>query len=401
MYLGIDYICLYAMSIFRLEAMPKASHNRPCVSAWRWLQVVVEFGRNWPTKGRRRRVSGVSLRCEETALVTGACAVVSGATGFLGGRLAVLLRDRGFRVRALARRTSDTRRLVEAGIDIVEGDVTDPASLTSAMAGARVVFHTAGKVTDWAPRHEFFRANVTGTANVVSACRSAGVRRLVHVSSLTVLGLPRSGETVTEDTPPAHSVDDAYSQSKMEGERLVLAADGVGGLSTTVVRPGAIWGKGDVTIVPRIVALLRQRRMVLVGSGANVIGLVHVDNMAEALLLAAQAPAAAGQVYHVTDGEEITAREAIDALAAAAGVPPPRVALPFAVVFSVAALVEVAARLSGRTSPPALTRYGVRFVACDNRYDISKARRELGYRPSVTFRAGVAALGLATEGTTA
>ncbi len=332
------------------------------------------------------------------ALVTGCCALVSGATGFLGSRLALALRDRGYDVRALARKTSDVGALRDAGIEIALGDVADPSSLARAAAGRDVVFHTAGKVTDWGRRDEFFRANVGGTANVIAACREAGVSRLVHVSSLTVLGLPRTGEIATEETVRAVSAPDPYTQSKIEGEKLALAAHGTGGLATTVVRPGVIWGRGDVTFVPRIVALLEKRLVVLVGGGRNRIALSHVDNLVLGLLLAAESSDAAGQLYHMTDGEELTARDAIYALAEAAGLPPPAVSVPYRLLHAAAALLETAARISGRSEPPPLTRLAVRLVACDCRFEIDKAKRELGYRPSVTFREGVGSLGLSTNG---
>jgi len=324
-------------------------------------------------------------------LVTGISALVSGATGFLGGHLLARLQEKGFHVRALARPTSDIAGLVRSGVEISDGDVADRRSLRRAMAGRQLVFHTAGRVSDWGSRQEFWRANVEGTANVIAACREAGVRRLVHVSSLTVLGLPRFGARVDERTPLAAASRDFYTLSKIAGERLVREAHG-GGLETVVIRPGVIWGPGDATIVPRLAALLRRGRLVLIGRGANHLGLSHVENLSQGLILAALAPAAAGQTYHLTDGEEITARDAFHALAAALGVAPPRFALPFPAVYALAALLEWKARLRSAAAPPALTRYGVRLVACDCRYDNRKAQDELGYRPSLTFRQGIASL---------
>jgi nucleoside-diphosphate-sugar epimerase len=326
------------------------------------------------------------------ALVTGISALVSGATGFLGGHLLHKLREKGFRVRALARQTSDIAELVRSGVDVCEGDVADPQSLRRAMAGQQLVFHTAGKVSDWGSRQEFWQANVEGTANVIAACREAGVKRLIHVSSLTVLGLPRSGAQVDEKTPPADSIRDFYTISKIAGEILVRKAHGGGGLETVVIRPGVIWGPGDTTILPRLAALLRRGRLVFIGRGGNHLGLSHVENLSQGLILAALTPSAAGQIYHLTDGEEITARDAFCALAAALGLPLPRFSLPFPVVYFLAALLERIARLQNAVTPPALTRYGVRLVACDSRYDISKAINELGYRPLLTFRQGLATL---------
>jgi len=318
--------------------------------------------------------------------------LVTGATGFLGGVLAASLHEHGYRVRALARDTSDVRKLAELGVEIVRGDVTDRASLQAAVQGQRFVFHAAAKVSDWAPREEFFQVNTEGTRHVVEACQQNGVERLVHVSSLTVLGLPRSGALVDENTPypvPAEA-DDPYTASKTAAEKLVRESHGAKGLATTVVRPGVIWGGGDPTILPRIIGLLRRRRMIYLDGGHNILGLSHVQNLSLGLRLAAETPKAAGALYHVTDGEEITARLATDLLAEAMGVPKPRVSLPFPLAYALAGALELGARAVGRKTPPPITRYGVRLVACSCRYDLSKARNELGYQPQMTFRNGIA-----------
>lgn len=323
----------------------------------------------------------------------GPVVLVTGATGFVGGRLVSALAERGHRVRALTRRTIGLETLRASGVEIVRGDLADPASLVRAAEGVGLVFHAAGRVSDWGPREAFLAANVEGTRNLVAACREAGVARLVHLGSLTVLGLPRDGRVVDERTPPEPPArGDFYTESKLEGERIVREAHGIGGLETTVVRPGAIWGPGDPNVVPRIVRLLRRGAMPYVGGGRNLVGLVHVDNLVRGLLLAGETEAAAGEIFHLTDDEEITAREAIDGIADALGVPRPRLSIPFPVVLAVAALVEGTARAARLRRPPPLTRYGARFVACHARYDLAKARRELGYAPAVSFREGAAEL---------
>ncbi len=321
---------------------------------------------------------------------TGPAVLVTGATGFLGGRLAAALVSRGYRVRAISRRTSGLDALERLGVEVVRGDLADVPSLVLAVSGVGLVFHAAGRVSDWGPREAFLRANAEGTRNVVAACQEAGVGRLVHLSSLTVLGLPRDGRVISESTPTALPASgDFYTESKLAGERSVLEAHGKNGLSTTVVRPGAIWGPGDPNVVPRIVRLLRRGAMPYVSGGRNLLGLSYVDNLVLGLVLAAQAASAAGQLYHVTDGEEISAHEAIDAIADALGVERPRVSLPYWAVLGAAGLVEASASVLRLRRPPALTRYGVRFVSCHARYDLGKARRELGYEPVVSFREGV------------
>jgi nucleoside-diphosphate-sugar epimerase len=326
------------------------------------------------------------------ALVTGTSALVSGATGFLGGYLLDRLREMGFQVRALVRRRNASVGLVRTGCETCVGDVLNRASLQAAVSGQGLVFHTAGRVSDWGTRREFWQANVEGTANVIAACREAGVKRLIHVSSLSVLGLPRSGERIDENTPPDDRARDYYTVSKIAGERLVRQAHQCRGLETVIIRSGVIWGPGQNPILSRMADLMRRRRFFLIDGGRNQVGLSHVENLSQGMILAALAPEAAGQVYHLTDGESITAHAAFRALAAVVGVDPPRFSLPFPAAFAMAAAMEWIARLRRAARPPMLTRYAVRMVASDSRYDISKARKELGYNPRLTFNQGIETL---------
>jgi nucleoside-diphosphate-sugar epimerase len=165
-------------------------------------------------------------------------------------------------------------------------------------------------------------------------------------------------------------------------------------LSVTVVRPGVIWGTGDITIIPRFAALLRRGMMVYSGGGQNLIALSHVRNLAAGVILAAQTATAGGQIYHVTDGEELTSRQALVSLAQAMGVAPPRLSVPYWVVYGIGTIMELAAKAIDRVEPPAITRYAVRLVSCHCRYNIEKARSDLGYVPLVTFRKGIAELAL-------
>ncbi len=304
------------------------------------------------------------------------------------------LQAQGFRVRSLARKTSDVKKLTALGIEIVYGDLDDVESLRKATAGQRYVFHTAGKVSDWGLRHEFFAANEGGTARVIDACKRSGVECLVYISSLTVLGLPRDGRMVDETTNYGTDANDAYSASKIAGERLALLAHGQSGLSVTVVRPGVIWGTGDINIIPRFAALLRRGVMVYPGGGQNIIAMSHVRNLAAGAILVAQTAIAGGQIYHITDGEDLTARQALDSLAHAMGVPPPRLSVPYWVMYGIGAIMEMVGKAMDRVEPPAITRYAVRLVSCHCRYNLDKARFDLGYVPLVNFRDGITELAL-------
>lgn len=339
---------------------------------------------------RSNFASGLLASCRPTAYCRADMknALVTGASGFLGGHLVAALGRAGVPVRALVRPTSNTRGL--GGVETVAGDMSDPESLARACQGRQVVFHVAAKVPDWGPRREFFRVNADGTAALVAACQAAGVERLVLVSSLTVLGLPRTGAEVDEDSPYDPSPRDAYTASKIQAEKIVREAHSRHGLSTMVVRPGAIWGPGDSHIAPRMAALLHRGRALYISGSRNVVALSHVDNLVAGLLLAAES--AVSGVYHLTDGQVVTARELIDSLASILTAPKPRFSIPFGLVYAAACLMEGLARLLRRPTPPLLTRYGVRLVASHCLYNNRKAERDLGYRPQVGWREGLAAL---------
>ncbi len=231
--------------------------------------------------------------------------------------------------------------------------------------------------------------NRDGAANVVAAAREAGVERVVHLELAHGPRAPPRRRAGRRVDALASGRLDPYSESKLAGERLVREAHGQGGLATVVVRPGAIWGPGDPHILPRIVALLRRGRMVYIGGGRNHVGLSHVENLSLGLALAAEVAAAAGRVYHVTDAEDLTARQVHRrAGRRASGTPRPRLSVPFLAVYGAAALLEAGARLAGRTQPPPLTRYGVRLVACDCRYDHSQGRARARLRAGRLVRAG-------------
>lgn len=316
--------------------------------------------------------------------------LVTGASGFLGSRLAAALAARGARVRAMVRASSDLSRLAGLRVELARADLRSRAELAAAVAGARLVLHCAARVADWGDRDEFLRTNVQGTALLVDTCLDAGAPRFVHVSSLSVLGLPRDGRCVDETAPPAARAEHPYMESKLGAERVVLA--GIRrGLPATIVRPGVMWGPGESYLLPRIERLLRARLFPLIDGGKNRVALSHVANLVEGILLAALSPAAVGEIYHLTDGEELSAEQVLRGLARAFGLPPPRLRVPLRPLLALGALSERLASALG-SAGPVLTRYAAQVVACDCRYDIGKARRELGYTPALSFEAGIAAL---------
>src|SRR5438105_1104494 len=212
-------------------------------------------------------------------------ALVTGGGGFLGGAIVRLLRDRGDDVRSFSRQCYPA--LDGLDVEQIQGDVADAAAVDRAVAGCDVVFHVAAKAGVWGPTDEYYRANVVGTENVITACRKHGVRRLVFTSSPSVVTTGHDIAGGDESLPyPKHYLAD-YPRTKAAAERLVLAANGPN-LATVALRPHIIWGPGDNHLIPRLIEGARAGKLRQVGDGTNRTDVTYVENAATAHLLAAE-----------------------------------------------------------------------------------------------------------------
>lgn len=317
-------------------------------------------------------------------------ALVTGGGGFLGGVIVRLLRERGDDVRSFARGAYPD--LEAAGVEVHRGDLGDAAAVARAVEGMDVVFHVAALPGVWGPYQEYHRANVTGTENVLAACRQHAVRRLVYTSTPSVVQRGRNIEGGDESLPYASNFSTHYPRTKAVAERMVLAADSEH-LSTVALRPHLIWGPGDNHLVPRIVARGRAGRLRLIGNRPNVVDTVYVDNAADAHLAAAHrlAPGApcAGRAYFISNGEPLPLAEITNGILAAAGLPPVTKRIPVPVAIALGGLAELLYRgLRIRREPP-LTRFVARQLSTSHWFDISAARRDLGYEPRVSIEEGL------------
>jgi nucleoside-diphosphate-sugar epimerase len=308
-------------------------------------------------------------------------ALVTGASGFIGRRLAAALARRGDEVVCLVRPTSDVRPLRALPIELVRGDLGLPDSLDRVVDGADRVFHLAGAIQA-VDEAAFEAANVRGTRNLVEACLRSPSRpgRFVFVSSIAAAGPNPPGRPLTEaDEPRPVS---AYGRSKLAAERFVLEAGT--GMPVTVVRPPNVLGPGSKEI-EAAGRLLRRGLMPSFKGAAPRTSLIDVDDLAAALILAAESPRSAGQTYFVTDGRDYAWSEVAAAVAEEFGRPRFCVKVPFGVQLLAARLEEAAARRSGR--PPRLTREIVR-ASRDHSWvcDGSKIERELGFRAKYGLR---------------
>jgi nucleoside-diphosphate-sugar epimerase len=317
-------------------------------------------------------------------------AFVTGGSGFIGGALIERLRAEGWDVRALARSEAAADKVRAHGAEPAAGDIEDPAALRAAAEGADVAFHAAAKLGDWGPPDEFERLNVKGTENVIAACRDAGVRRLVHVGTEAALMAGEPLVNVNEDAPLRPDSSVLYSATKAKAEQRVRAANG-DGLETVVIRPRFVWGRGDTTLLPAMVEMVRAGRFRWVGGGRHLTATTHVDNTVEGLWLGAtRAPA--GGVYFVTDGEPVVFRDFVSRMVGTQGVTIPDKSVPPAVAGAAAGAIEPLWRALRRPGPPPITRFAVWVSSQECTIDISRAERDLGYRPVRTRDEGLEAL---------
>jgi nucleoside-diphosphate-sugar epimerase len=319
--------------------------------------------------------------------------LVTGASGFIGGHLALgLVRD-GWHVRCLVRATSDTSRLDGQGVEIVVGDIEDRDSLVRAVDGCAVVFHCAALVSDWATVKEITTANVRGTENVLAAAVSASAKRFVHFSTTDVYGY--RGSPQIDEAHRATRLSNWYARTKLRAEEAVLRAQAEQGLPAVILRPATVYGPGSREVVGEIASALRKRSMLLIDGGRAVAGLVYVENLVDAAVLAAGHRAAAGNAFNVTDGLDVTWRQFIDGLAQGLGCPPTRWSLPFRGADSVAFVLEHSYRLLrtsfGVTTRPLLSRQAVHVLGNNQRFSNEAIRTVLGWAPKVSYREGLAA----------
>ena len=304
---------------------------------------------------------------------------VTGATGLVGGHLVARLAAEGLRLRCLVRATSNVAELKRAGAELVTGDITDPPEKLRQLIGdCRLVFHCAGLVDDWAPRAEMERINIDGTRNMLEACAGLkGLEKFVMVGSMVVLGMAPQNH-LDESAPLAHTGDN-YNETKIVAEELAFQYAAEKRVPVVVCRPPYVYGPGDKQFFPRLFETLRDGVFKYIGDGNQPLTLVYVLNLVQALVLAARAETARGELFLITDGESITRRELAEMICREMGYRIPTTHVPEALARFLLPAVEWLARVRHRR--PILNRFKLKFMATPLTFDISKARRLLGYEP--------------------
>jgi nucleoside-diphosphate-sugar epimerase len=317
-------------------------------------------------------------------------AFVTGGSGFIGGKLVERLVAEGHPVRALARSDSAAERVAALGAEPVRGDLGDRASLAAGAAGTEVAFHLAAHLGEWGSWADFEQGNVEGTRNVLAACADVGVRRFVHCGTEAALMAGKPLVHIDETAPLRPDSRAPYPATKARAEQLVREASREG-FETVALRPRFVWGKGDTTLLPEMVATIEAGKWAWVGGGRNVTDTTHVDNVVEGLVLAGE-KGRAGEAYFVTDGESVVFREFVTAMLQTQGVEPPDRSLPAWTAAPMARICEAVWKVLPLRGDPPMTTFRSWLLTQECTIEIAKARSELGYAPIVSHKQGLAEL---------
>jgi nucleoside-diphosphate-sugar epimerase len=321
-------------------------------------------------------------------------AVVTGGGGFLGGAIVRLARRRAWSVQSFTRTAYPW--LDELGVEQVFGDLSDPAAVETALTGADIVFHVAAKAGVWGRYDDYFETNVTGTENVLAACRKLGIRKLVYTSTPSVVHGGGDLEGADESAPYPKHFEAAYPETKAIAEKAVIAANGPE-LATVSLRPHLIWGPGDPHLIPRVITRARQGKLRRVGNRPVMVDVTYIDNAAEAHMNAADrldiGSPAAGKSYFITNGKPVELWEFLNKVLAEAGLPPVTKSVSVWKARLAGRLLEWVYRAFRLPGEPAMTRYVASQLATSHWYDISAARRDLGYDPHISLAEGLKRLG--------
>lgn len=315
-------------------------------------------------------------------------ALVTGANGFIGSNLSSRLLEKGHRVRALILPGTDESTLKDMDIQKVYGDITDPSTLPPALKGIDVVFHLAAIARDWGPPKLFLKVNAEGSRNMAEISLKCGVSRFVQMSSLAIHSF-RGISDGDEDTP-RDCFKFPYSLSKIKAEDYVLALFRDKGLPVTIIRPGVFpFGPNDMTSFYHLARAMEKGQYGYINGGRAMLCVSYVENLAEGMILAATHPKGAGETYVISDDIKITWRELSERFSEELGCPPPRLSIPFPLIYPSVALWEGIYRILRTKNPPPLTRYRVSLVARDCYFSSRKAKEELGYQAKVTLNEGI------------
>jgi nucleoside-diphosphate-sugar epimerase len=313
--------------------------------------------------------------------------LVTGATGFVGNAVVHRLVEAGHKVRCMVRRGSNTGDLVDIVWEKTIGDLRSLDDCRAAADGMEAVVHCAALVTDYGPWKNFKQINVEGSRNLAEAALRVKVGRFVYLSTNDVLGA--TADRTIDDTLPYRKTGFPYPDTKIEAETLLFDLYRKRSLPLVALRPAWVYGPGDKTFIPELVDAMNKGVMCYFGDKRNKIYLNYIDNLVDAMILALEKDEAVGRSYLLTDDEPISWERLCKALADGLDLKAPWITVPLVAAKAAALGMESAWSAARIKSRPFLTRYALKFMSSNLRYDINRARQELGYEPRVDVEEGL------------
>jgi 2-alkyl-3-oxoalkanoate reductase len=316
-------------------------------------------------------------------------ALVTGGGGFIGSALVHELLKCGFRVTSFSR--GDYPDLMRKGVVIKRGDLCNSEAVLKACEGIDIIFHVASKAGIWGSYKDFYDTNVTGTANIVYACKTLKIKRLIYTSTASVVFDGNDIEGSNESLPyPSHPLSH-YTTTKALAEQYVLKADSIS-LRTIVLRPHIVIGPGDNHLIPKVIAQAGAGQLRQIGDGKNKVDIAYIDNVISAHICAAQAienPEVTGKAYFISNGEPVLLWDYINKILLEAGLKPVSKSVSAGTALIVASFSELFHKMFKIKSEPRLTRFLVYELSRSHWFDIHAARRLLNYNPEISNMEGL------------
>ncbi|MCP3871680.1 MAG: SDR family NAD(P)-dependent oxidoreductase [Desulfobacteraceae bacterium] len=315
-------------------------------------------------------------------------ALVTGGGGFLGKAIVKKLLKKNMSVTSFSR--SFYPELENMGVMQIQGDIANKDAVIKAFNEIDVVYHVAANAGMWAKYDAYYNANVIGTQNVIAACFKNKIKQLIYTSSPSVIFNGSDQENIDESVPYPDSYSAPYPETKAMAERKVVKAS-QNGLSAIILRPHIIWGPEDNHLLPRIIK--RAKKLKRFGKKEYLMDTIYIDNAADVHILASKRlmedPALSGNIYFVSQDEPVNIWGMVDDVLNAAGLPPVKGQVSVKTVTMAATIFEFVYRLFNIKSDPPLTRFGVEGLSKSHWFNISKAKKDLGYYPKVSTQEGL------------
>ena len=315
-------------------------------------------------------------------------ALVTGGGGFIGRYVVEKLLDRGDRVRVLGRKNYP--ELQQLGVEIVQADLGHKQAVEDACRGMDCVFHIGSLTGVWGRRQDFYQTNVMGTRHIISGCQKHGVPKLIYTSSPSVVYDQKDQINIDESAPYPQKYLCPYPETKAIAEKNVLAANDHQKLLTTSLRPHLVIGPRDINLIPKLLNRAREKKLMIVGDGTNKVDLTCVENVAHAHLLAADKlnphSPIAGEAFFISQGEPVILWEWINRLLEKMGIPRIKKSISLAKAKKIGWVMEKVYRTFHLQKDPPMTRFVAAQLGTSHYFNISKAKKYLGYQPIISLK---------------